>query len=69
LDRRLGELLSRSGLGGEEKDSQPLSGLEPPIIGTVKSFRRQVFVSMMYSCPVDSSGLSIRDDEPSGLSQ
>jgi hypothetical protein len=32
LDRRLGGLQSRSGHGGEEKNSQPLPGLEPSII-------------------------------------
>jgi len=31
LDRRLGEPQSLSGRGGEEKNSQPLSGIEPPI--------------------------------------
>jgi hypothetical protein len=31
LDRRLGGPQSRSGRGGEEKNSQPLPGLEPPI--------------------------------------
>jgi hypothetical protein len=30
LDRRLGELKCRSERGGEEKNSQHLSGLEPP---------------------------------------
>jgi hypothetical protein len=30
LDRRLGGPQSRSGRGGEEKNSQPLPGLEPP---------------------------------------
>jgi hypothetical protein len=35
LDRRLGGLQSRSGRGGEEKYSQPLSGLEPPTIQAV----------------------------------
>jgi hypothetical protein len=35
LDRRLGEPQSRSGRGGEEKNSQPLPGLEPPIIQPV----------------------------------
>jgi hypothetical protein len=35
FDRRLGELQSRSGRGGEEKYSQPLPGLEPPIIQSV----------------------------------
>jgi hypothetical protein len=32
LDRRLGGVQSRSGRGGEEKNSQPLPGLETPII-------------------------------------
>jgi hypothetical protein len=31
LDRRLGGPQSRSGCGGEEKNSQPLPGVEPPI--------------------------------------
>jgi hypothetical protein len=35
LDRRLGGPQSRSGRGGEEKNSQPLSGLEPLIIQPV----------------------------------
>jgi len=35
LDRRLGGPQSRSGHGREEKNSQPLSGLEPPIIQPV----------------------------------
>jgi hypothetical protein len=35
LDRRLGATQSRSGRGGEEKNSQPLPGLEPPIIQPV----------------------------------
>jgi hypothetical protein len=29
LDRRLGGSQSRSGRGGEKKNSQPLSGIEP----------------------------------------
>jgi hypothetical protein len=32
LDRRLDGPQSRSGRGGEEKNAQPLPGLEPPII-------------------------------------
>jgi hypothetical protein len=32
LDRKLGGPQSRSGRGGEEKNSQPLPGLEPPIV-------------------------------------
>jgi hypothetical protein len=35
LDRRLGGPRKRSGRGGEEKNSQPLPGLEPPIIQLV----------------------------------
>jgi hypothetical protein len=35
LDRRLGGPQSRSGRGAEEKNSQPLPGLEPPIIQAV----------------------------------
>jgi hypothetical protein len=35
LDRRLGEPQSRSGRGGVEKSSQPLTGLEPPIMQPV----------------------------------
>jgi hypothetical protein len=35
LDRRLGGPQSRSGRGGEEKNSQPLPGLEPPTIQPV----------------------------------
>jgi hypothetical protein len=32
LDRRLDGSQSRSGRGGEDKNSQPMPGLEPPII-------------------------------------
>jgi hypothetical protein len=35
LDRRLGGPQRRSGSGGEEKNSQPLLRLEPPIIQPV----------------------------------
>jgi hypothetical protein len=35
MDRRMGGPQSRSGRGGEEINSQPLSGLEPPIIQPV----------------------------------
>jgi hypothetical protein len=35
LDRRLGGLQSLSGRGGEQKNSQPLPGLEPLIIQPV----------------------------------
>jgi len=35
LERRLGGTQSRSGSCGEEENSQPLPGLEPPIIQLV----------------------------------
>jgi hypothetical protein len=35
LDRRLGGVQNRSGRGDEEKNSQPISGLEQPIIQPV----------------------------------
>jgi hypothetical protein len=35
LDRELSGLHGRSGCGGEEKNSQPLSEIEPPIIRPV----------------------------------
>jgi hypothetical protein len=35
LDRRLSRPQSRSGRGGEEKNSQPLPGIEPPIVQPV----------------------------------
>jgi hypothetical protein len=35
LDRRLGGTQSGSGHGGEDKNSQPPTGLEPPIIQPV----------------------------------
>jgi hypothetical protein len=35
LDKRLGGPQSRSGHGGEEKNSHPIKGLEPPIIQLV----------------------------------
>jgi hypothetical protein len=35
LDKRLSGLQSRSGRGSEEKNSQPLPGLEPPTIQLV----------------------------------
>jgi hypothetical protein len=36
LDRRLGERQGRSGRGGEEKNSQPLPGLKPPVIQPIE---------------------------------
>jgi hypothetical protein len=39
LDRRLGGSQRRSGRGVEEENSEPLPGLEPPIIQPISSFR------------------------------
>jgi hypothetical protein len=39
LDRILGGPQCRSGRGGEEKNSQPLTGLEPPILQTVDKIK------------------------------
>jgi hypothetical protein len=44
LDRRLGEPQNRSGGGGGEKNSQPLPGLELPIIQPVA--QRVFFMKM-----------------------
>jgi hypothetical protein len=41
LDRRLGEPQSLSGRGGEEKNSQPLLGIEPPIIQPVAQVKNE----------------------------
>jgi len=46
LDRRLGELQSRYGHGGEQKNSQPLPGLEHPIIQPVA----QSYTENVKSC-------------------
>jgi hypothetical protein len=54
LDRRLGVPQSRSGRGGEKKNSQPLPGLEPPItqpaakrytteVSQLPAFRKEVY--------------------------
>jgi hypothetical protein len=43
LDRRLGGPRSRSGCGGEEKNPQPLPGLEIPIIQAVA----QLYISLL----------------------
>jgi hypothetical protein len=49
LDKRLGELQRRSGRGGEEKNSQPLPGLELPIIQPVAQ-RYTTELSRLLSC-------------------
>jgi hypothetical protein len=48
LDRRLGCPQSRSGCGGEERNSQPLQGLEPPIIQLVAQ-RYTIELSLLLS--------------------
>jgi hypothetical protein len=52
LGRRLDGSQSRSGRGGEEKNSQPLSGLEPPIIQPVaqRKFRNELRKKKCYTC-------------------
>jgi hypothetical protein len=45
LDRRLDGPQSRSGCGGEEKNSQPLPGLEPQIIQPVdQHYTTEIYV-------------------------
>jgi hypothetical protein len=46
LDRRLGGSQGRSGRGGEEKNSQPLPGIEPPII--FRSYTSSIYVLEEY---------------------
>jgi hypothetical protein len=47
LDRRLGGPQRRSGRGGEEKNSQPPPGIEPPI--TQHSYTLQYFYVYFYA--------------------
>jgi hypothetical protein len=49
LDRRLGGPQSLSGGGGEEKNSQPLTGLEPPVIQGEFLIRMFYFAFINYS--------------------
>jgi hypothetical protein len=59
LDRRLGGPQSRSERGDEEKNSQPLPGLEPPIIQPVAqhySTELTRFLKLKYVC-LTSMGL------------
>jgi hypothetical protein len=56
LDRKLGGLQRRSDRGGEENNSQPPPGLEPPIIQSVAQryttevSRRHVYKKYQYIC-------------------
>jgi len=47
-DRRLCGTHSRSGHGGEEKNSQPLPGLEPPIIQPVAQRYTEEYTFIYY---------------------
>jgi hypothetical protein len=53
LDRRLGGPQSRSGCGGEEKYSQSLPGLEPPIIQTAA--QRYTNELYRFQCHIQSN--------------
>jgi hypothetical protein len=57
LDRRLGGTQSRSGRDGEEKNSQPLPGLEPQIIQPVAQF----YTTELSRLRVMIYGLSLND--------
>jgi hypothetical protein len=48
LERRLSGFQSRSGHGGEEKNSQPLPGLEPPIIQPVAQRSTTEFSRLLF---------------------
>jgi hypothetical protein len=52
LDRRLGRPQSQSGCGGEEKNSHPLLGLEPPIIQPVA----QCYTTELYWLLMNKNG-------------
>jgi hypothetical protein len=55
LDRRLGGPQSRSGRGGEEKNSQPLQGLDPPIVQLVA----QRYTDHSYRLPMKVIGCTV----------
>jgi hypothetical protein len=50
LDRRLGGPQRRSRGGGEEKNSQPLPGLEPPIMKPVVQLETEVLGETPVNC-------------------
>jgi hypothetical protein len=51
VDRRLGGPQSQSGHGGEEKNSKPLPGLEPPIIQPVaQCYTTELFWYLTVTC-------------------
>jgi hypothetical protein len=61
LDRRLGGLQNRSAHGDEEKNSQPLPGLEPPIIQPVA--QRSTTEKSIRASYIASNGRMILKDE------
>jgi hypothetical protein len=54
LNMRLGGFQSRSGRGGEEKNSQPLPGLEPPIQPVAQRFTTELS-RLLTLCSVESN--------------
>jgi hypothetical protein len=56
LNRRLGGPQNRSGRGGEEKNSQPLPGLEPPIIYTTV-YQVRDLISIRNALEIGMGGL------------
>jgi hypothetical protein len=52
LDRTLGGPQSRSGYGGKDKNSQPLPGLEPPIMKTVVQRYTIELSRLFYKCNI-----------------
>jgi hypothetical protein len=68
LDRRLGGPQSRSGRGGEEKNSQPLPGFEPPIIHPVTQCHTTEPARLLYlkGTAQNSPAEAQKDDENPG---
>jgi hypothetical protein len=61
LHRRLGGSQSRSGRGGEEKNSQPLLGLEPPIIQPAAQRSYTSYPGSYQSICVDNIRTDLRE--------
>jgi hypothetical protein len=63
LDRRLGGPQSRSGRGGEEKNSQPLPGFEPPVIQPVpRSYTTEIAQLLIGQYDIKMLKLSLQQD-------
>jgi len=60
LDRRLGGPQSRSGRGGEKINSQPMPGLEPPIV-------QEKYINMYFRGKFSQSVESLSIVSSSGL--